>query len=119
MRYIHHSGLKRHGNLKSCTCLVDSRWTVKVGFFGLRSLTDVVEAQCREDERNYSDLLWTAPELLRLCESVPEDATEKGDVYSFGILLQEILYRNTPFFFGEVSAMGKVVVCINVCFHPL
>ena len=78
-------------------------------------MTDVVEAQCREDERNYSELLWTAPELLRLCESVPEDATEKGDVYSFGILLQEILYRNTPFFFGEVSAIGKVVFCINVC----
>ena len=109
MRYIHHSRLKRHGNLKSYTCMVDSRWTVKVSFFGLRSLTDVVEVQRGEDERNYSDLLWTAPELLRLCDSVQEGDTEKGDVYSFGILLQEILYRNPPFFFGDISAMGKMV----------
>ena len=89
--------------------MVDSRWTVKVSFFGLHSLTDVSEVHCGDDERNYSDLLWTAPELLRMGESVPEGDTEKGDVYSFGIILQEILYRNTPFFFGDVSEKGKKV----------
>ena len=89
--------------------MIDSRWTVKVSFFGLRSLSDVEKVDCNEDERNYSDLLWTAPELLRMSEMVPEDDTGKGDVYSFGILLQEILYRNSPFFCGDVSAKGKMV----------
>ena len=89
--------------------MVDSRWTVKVSFFGLQSLTDVSEVHCGDDATNYSDLLWTAPELLRLGELRPGDDTDKGDVYSFGIILQEILYRNTPFFVGDVLAKGKMV----------
>ena len=108
MRYIHHSGLKIHGNLKSYTCMVDSRWTVKVSFFGLCPLTHISEVHCGDDERNCSNLLWTAPELLRLDEAEAKDNTEKGDVYSFGIILQEILYRNSPFFDGDISAMGKM-----------
>ena len=89
--------------------MVDSRWTVKVSFFGLQSLTDVSEVHCGDDATNYSDLLWTAPELLRLGELRPGDDTDKGDVYSFGIILQDILYRNTPFFVGDVLAKGKMV----------
>ena len=72
-------------------------------------MTDVDKVDCDEDERNYSDLLWTAPEQLRTTESAPGEDTEKGDVYSFGIILQEILYRNAPFFCGDISEKGKVV----------
>ncbi|KAI0237466.1 hypothetical protein LSAT2_012004 [Lamellibrachia satsuma] len=103
MRYIHRSGLKSHGNLKSYTCLVDSRWTVKVSFFGLHSLTRVATLDCAEDESKYAELQWTAPELLRMCGLAPPGGTDKGDVYSFGIMLQEILFRNTPFFYSNIS----------------
>ncbi|KAI0235252.1 Atrial natriuretic peptide receptor 1, partial [Lamellibrachia satsuma] len=103
MRYIHRSGLKSHGNLKSYTCLIDSRWTVKVSFFGLHSLTSVATLDCAEDESKYAELLWTAPELLRICGVASPGGTDKGDVYSFGIMLQEILFRNTPFFYSNLS----------------
>ena len=106
MRYIHRSDLKTHGNLKSYTCLVDSRWTVKVSFFGLHSLTGGVN-ECGVNEGNHSDLLWTAPELLRMCNVVPPGGTANGDVYSFGIMLQELLFRNTPFFYCDISAEGR------------
>lgn len=44
----------------------------------------------------FSDLLWKAPELLR----EPNNAirgTQKGDVYSFAIILFEIVGRKGPY----------------------
>ena len=107
MRYIHRSSLKSHGNLKSSSCLVDSRWTVKVSSFGLQSLNRNKTADKGEDESKYAELIWTAPELLALGERASQEGTEKGDVYSFGIMLQEILYRNSFFFDSDVSAEGR------------
>lgn len=44
--------------------------------------------------------LCRAPELLRL-SNPPPNGTQKGDVYSFAILLYEIYGRNGPFGFGH------------------
>lgn len=52
-------------------------------------------------------LLWTAPELLRL-PSAPSSGTKEGDVYSFSIILQEILVLDKPFStFIHKEAKGK------------
>jgi hypothetical protein len=50
----------------------------------------------------YRDLLWTAPELLRL-KTIPINGTQKGDVYSFAIIVQEIAYRAPPFFCDKIE----------------
>jgi len=47
----------------------------------------------------YRDQLWTAPELLRMTTR-PINGTQKGDVYSFAIILQEITFRAEPYFVG-------------------
>lgn len=44
-----------------------------------------------------SEFLWKAPELLRMPVCPPE-GTQKGDIYSFGIILQEIAIREEPFY---------------------
>ena len=52
-------------------------------------------------------LLWTAPELLRDPELAIPYGTQKGDVYSFGIIMQEIIYRAMPFFMESETPMGE------------
>jgi len=57
--------------------------------------------------------LWSAPELLRL-PSPPAEGTQKGDVYSFAIICQEIVYRKGPFWLEEdeyISAEGTSRHC--------
>lgn len=53
--------------------------------------------------------VWTAPELLRLQRS-PPSGTQKGDVYSFAIILQEIVLRQGPFYIPdtELGPKGKL-----------
>jgi len=45
----------------------------------------------------YRNQLWTAPELLRMTTR-PINGTQKADVYSFAIILQEIMFRAEPYF---------------------
>ena len=52
---------------------------------------------------NFADKFWRAPELLNY--SGP--ANVKGDVYSFGIILQEIITRNEPYGDINMEPMGK------------
>ena len=54
----------------------------------------------------YHDLLWTAPELLRM-SNPPQSGTQKGDVYSFAIITQEIIFRAAPFFVNDSSPECK------------
>lgn len=110
MCYLHSSEIKSHGSLKSSNCVVDSRFVLKIADFGLRSL------RVSDDEGAESDsyafwrrLLWTAPELLRM-RHPPPDGTQRGDVYSFAIIVHEIVSRQGPFYLGNVSLGPREIV---------
>lgn len=53
------------------------------------------------------ELYWTAPELLRL-EEYPFQGTQKGDVYSFAIIMKELINNNEdgPFHDLDQEAEG-------------
>lgn len=52
--------------------------------------------------------MWSAPELLRMQESeLPPNGTQKGDIYSFAIILQEIIFRALPYFMDSGSLSPK------------
>lgn len=46
---------------------------------------------------NFSDLLWTAPEHINITKIEREGFSQKADVYSYGIVLQEMATRSEPF----------------------
>ena len=52
------------------------------------------------------DLLWTAPELLRQ-PSLRKKGTQAADVYSFGIIMQEVVVRGEPFCMLALSPEGN------------
>lgn len=53
------------------------------------------------------DLLWTAPELLRH-SSLRKKGSQPGDVYSFGIICQEVVVRGEPFCMFALTPEGNV-----------
>ncbi|XP_037702246.1 heat-stable enterotoxin receptor isoform X2 [Choloepus didactylus] len=81
MSYLHSSKTEVHGRLKSTNCVVDSRMVVKITDFGCNAILPP-----RKD-------LWTAPEHLR-----QDSISQKGDVYSYGIIAQEIILRRETFY---------------------
>ncbi|KAL5267604.1 hypothetical protein ACHWQZ_G004597 [Mnemiopsis leidyi] len=112
MQAIHNSPIKFHGRLKSCNCVIDSHWVLKITDYGLRkflSSYSLVDPLKSEDGK-FFDLLWMAPEHLRQRETIPERmiGSQKGDIYSFAIIVSEIMSKNTPY--GEVNCSAKEIV---------
>ncbi|XP_055352763.1 atrial natriuretic peptide receptor 1-like isoform X2 [Paramacrobiotus metropolitanus] len=110
MVYLHTSKLRSHGFLNDQNCLIDNRFILKIcsyGFPSLRSEDDLQAVSVAPEERNYNILLWRAPELLR--RTMPPNGTQQGDIYSFGILLQQIILRSAPYQIGD-SGQGKNAV---------
>ena len=98
MVYLHGSAIVSHGFLNDTTCQIDSRFILKIGGYGfdcLRNHEDLEAYHSSQINRNVRILLWRAPELLR--RAMPPAGTQKGDVYSYAILLQQIILRSEPF----------------------
>nr|XP_006817694.1 PREDICTED: guanylate cyclase 32E-like [Saccoglossus kowalevskii] len=104
MVYIHNSELKSHGNLKSSNCVVDSRWVVKITDFGLHEFKAGADRDLEEagEFALYRNLLWRAPEFLRM-SNPPGEGSQKGDIYSFAIIMYEIFLRAGPYGNSELS----------------
>ncbi|XP_057667312.1 receptor-type guanylate cyclase Gyc76C-like isoform X1 [Diorhabda carinulata] len=96
MLYIHNSLLVCHGNLKSSNCVVTSRWVLQVTDFGLAEMRQCAENDSIGEHQYYRNLFWKAPEILRHPAKYI-NGTQKADVYSFAIILYEILGRRGPF----------------------
>ncbi|XP_030318331.1 LOW QUALITY PROTEIN: retinal guanylyl cyclase 2 [Calypte anna] len=100
IRYLHHRDFA-HGRLKSRNCVVDGRFVLKITDYGYN---EILEAQkCPYIHPPPEELLWTAPELLR-DPNMSRKGTFKGDIYSFAIILQEVVVRGPPYCMSEFSA---------------
>ncbi|XP_062525250.1 receptor type guanylyl cyclase isoform X2 [Bombyx mori] len=118
MHYLHNSDIKSHGALKSSNCVVDSRFVLKITDFGIHALR--TSEKDSSAHSYWTRLLWTAPELLRMPEPPPE-GTQKGDVYSFAIVMHEIVNRQGVFWLGpgiEFSPKEIIETIRASCLRP-
>ncbi|XP_011679773.2 atrial natriuretic peptide receptor 1-like [Strongylocentrotus purpuratus] len=93
LHYLHSSVIMLHSRLSSSNCVVDSRFVLKLTDYGLTKFRDT-DSNERQTSKNEQKMLWQAPETLRSANQQP---TQKGDIYSVGIIMQEIVTRARPF----------------------
>uniref|UniRef100_A0A5F9CGL0 Guanylate cyclase n=1 Tax=Oryctolagus cuniculus TaxID=9986 RepID=A0A5F9CGL0_RABIT len=106
MLFLHNGAICSHGNLKSSNCVVDGRFVLKITDYGLESFRD---PEPEQGHTIYAKKLWTAPELLRMA-SPPARGSQAGDIYSFGIILQEIALRSGVFHVEGLDLSPKEII---------
>ncbi|GAB2215246.1 hypothetical protein Droror1_Dr00019627 [Drosera rotundifolia] len=87
--YIHQSFGMVHGNLKSSNVLLGSDFESCLTDYGLQSFRNPDS----QEEPSATSLFYRAPE----CRDTKKLPTQPADVYSFGVLLLELLTGKTPF----------------------
>jgi len=88
MSYLHSCNLI-HRDLKSLNLLISPMFEIKICDFGLSRVIDRNQPMTA----NIGTVCWVAPEIFNNKKLY----TEKADVYSFGVILWELLARKMPF----------------------
>ncbi|XP_051002924.1 guanylate cyclase 2G-like [Acomys russatus] len=110
MLFLHRSPLRSHGNLKPSNCLVDGRMQVKLSGFGLWEFKHgCTYRTCSQRAPDHSELYWTAPELLRLQE-LPWSGTPQGDVYSFAVVLRDLIHQRACGPFDDLEEAPEEII---------
>ncbi|RLN70661.1 hypothetical protein BBJ28_00012388 [Nothophytophthora sp. Chile5] len=89
MNYLHSHSIM-HRDLKSSNVLLDAQGTAKISDFGLSCVLELGRsADLTAETGTYG---WMAPEVIR-----HEPYSTKADVYSYGVVLWELLAKDVPF----------------------
>ncbi len=108
MHFLHSSGIV-HRDLKSLNLLLDNKWNLKISDFGLTRFKQghVVTSSPNGNHNALGSIHWTAPEVL-----TEEDDVNYvlSDVYSFGIVLWEIVSREDPYAGMTGAAVAVAVI---------
>ncbi|CAI5984309.1 unnamed protein product [Closterium sp. NIES-65] len=104
MAFLHKNGMI-HRDLKSANILLDKEGHAVVGDFGVARL----KGERGEMTKEVGTYRWMAPEAFG---TSPWPVTHKADVYSFGIVLWEVLTGGVPF--ADYSPLqAAVAVALN------
>ena len=98
-----------HLDLKSLNILVDEKKRAKVSDFGLSKLKTGKEAVSDKGSPLIGSLLWVEPSVFN-----GEAPSESSDVFSFGILLSEIVNLSLPYPQQRKQQMQPVAIAYQV-----
>ncbi|EUD66795.1 TKL protein kinase [Plasmodium inui San Antonio 1] len=102
MSFLHYKGIL-HCDLKSSNILLSMSGQIKICDFGLSVQNFTQKPRFLGIVGTYQ---WTAPEILR-----GEGYTPQADVYSFGVILWEMLHREIPF--RELKHPLDIIACVG------
>ncbi|XP_031564714.1 atrial natriuretic peptide receptor 1-like [Actinia tenebrosa] len=122
MKTLHASPIHLHGSLRSSNCLIDNRWVCKIADYGLK----LIKANQKKDletgnHASFAKLFWKAPELLYGSTTNKDKkplSTQCGDVYSYGIILYELLTREEPYSAVDLSPRDVIARVCSRSFPP-
>ncbi|EGT37135.1 hypothetical protein CAEBREN_12449, partial [Caenorhabditis brenneri] len=121
LEYLHASPIGYHGSLTPWCCLIDRNWMVKLSDYGIANplerwekqgaitITAAKDAEDKSQAAQATSILYMAPELLKNRETNARRGMDQtwvkqsmarrqaGDIYSFGMVMYEILFRSLPF----------------------
>ncbi|GMT25293.1 hypothetical protein PFISCL1PPCAC_16590, partial [Pristionchus fissidentatus] len=121
LEYLHSSVIGYHGSLSPWSCLIDRNWMIKLSDYGIAnalerwekgmsiSVETLKEGEDKSAATQKTSILYNAPELLKNRESnrlrtsdqswmkQTQAKRQAGDIYSFGMVMYEILFRALPF----------------------
>ncbi|KAJ5076859.1 tkl family protein kinase [Anaeramoeba ignava] len=92
MKYLHNMGII-HRDLKSGNILITNENHLKIIDFGISRFKEGVTDITTEMSIYVGTPNWMAPEILR----GESDYTQKVDVYDYGLVLWEMVYREIPY----------------------
>uniref|UniRef100_A0A7E4ZPX8 guanylate cyclase n=1 Tax=Panagrellus redivivus TaxID=6233 RepID=A0A7E4ZPX8_PANRE len=100
--YLHRSQIKFHGLLTLSNCLIDSNWVLKLTNYGItRFLNRYIKNKSLKVVNTVPKAVYhhIAPEFLKDIEIGNEypNGDEKGDIWSFGMILYQLMFRQKPF----------------------
>lgn len=109
LAWLHHSCNPRviHRNISSSSILLDEDYEPRITDFGLARLMNPVDTHLSTFiNGDFGDLGYVAPEYMRTLV-----ATLKGDVFSFGVVLMELVTGQKPIdvVTGDESFKGNLV----------
>ncbi|VDO46966.1 unnamed protein product [Haemonchus placei] len=121
LEYLHSSNIGFHGSLTTWACLIDRNWMIKLTDYGVAdalerwekqqaiSVIDIESAEDKSQAKQSTSVLYEAPELLKNREKnrlrrqdqdwMKQSLARKqlGDIYAFGVIMYEIIFRALPF----------------------
>ncbi|CAJ0602195.1 unnamed protein product, partial [Cylicocyclus nassatus] len=123
LEYLHSSPIGYHGSLTPWACLIDRNWMVKLTDFGIANPLERWEKQGlistetlkegdddgKSGSLQKTSILYQPPEALRNREEnrvrradqswikQTQARRQMGDIYAFGMVMYEILFRSLPF----------------------
>jgi serine/threonine protein kinase len=74
---------------------VEPKWSVKIGDFGLATVKSAWTQSSAKTNQPTGSILWMAPEVIT--QKVPDPYTQKSDVYSYAVVLYELLTGHLPY----------------------
>uniref|UniRef100_A0AC34EZM4 Guanylate cyclase n=1 Tax=Panagrolaimus sp. ES5 TaxID=591445 RepID=A0AC34EZM4_9BILA len=143
LEYLHLSQIGYHGSLSPWACAIDRNWSVRLTDYGISNALErwekegaiSIEIAQTDDDKSQAaqrtSALYYAPEFLKNREqnkrrgmdqswvAQSKSRRQAADIYAFGMVMYEILFRSLPFPEGtDINGVAQTALDTGKLFRP-